>query len=71
MNKIRDEFGKYVDNENFKDFKDQTSSNFDQTNNNLNKVQDETNKLGTKIIDIDNKATKAVNDVQENNNMMK
>lgn len=62
---------KYVDQEKFKDFKDETALNFKDANSNIEKVNEQTCQIGKQIGDIDKKATKASVDAEQNSNMMK
>lgn len=62
---------KYVDHENFKDFKKETEMNFKETKDNIDKVQEQTKEIEKNITAIDFKATKASTDAEQNNNMLK
>lgn len=69
--KIRSDLEKYVDHGNFNEFKEKTDISFKETESNINEVKDG-HKLITAIVgEIDAKATKACDEVGQNNNMMK
>lgn len=71
MGRIRDEFNKYVSNGEFCGFKEQTDNMFKETGNNLESVRNGVKNLEGQVDGIDKKATKASQDANENNSMMK
>lgn len=68
---MRDEFGKYVSNGEFSGFKDQTDLLFKETGMSIDGVKSEVKNLEGQIDGIDEKATKASKDAEQNNSMMK
>lgn len=62
---------KYVQNGEFSGFKEQTDLLFKETADNIDGVRNGVNKLGEQIDSIDRKATKASEDAEQNNAMMK
>ena len=62
---------KYVENGEFLGFKDQTDMLFKETSENIQGVKSGVDKLGDQIDGIDKKATKASEDAEQNNSMMK
>jgi hypothetical protein len=71
VQKVRDELGRFVPNEHFNEFREETAGNFQSANESIGRINEHAKEMDKQINCIDDKATKASEEAEQNSNMVK